>query len=380
MRSPADELAERSAAALHRQLRTLSAASGASLTLANGDVLQNFGSNDYLGLASHPALKKAAINAATRYGTGSRSSRLVTGSLDIYQRLESRLARLKRTDAALTFSTGYAAAVGTLTALLRKGDTVILDKLCHASLIDGARLSGAKIRVFPHNSLTKLRKILEQTPTTWHTRTIIVTESVFSMDGDFAPLREIVDLKDEFGAWLLVDEAHAFGLFGDHGSGRAEQLGLHHAIELQMGTFSKAAGSAGGYLAASGEIIELLVNSARSFIYSTAPPPAQAAASLTAIDLIDSAEGRARRETLSTHIAAIAPKTSDACHIIPYPIGDAERAVAVSAQLMERGFFVPAIRYPTVPRDSARLRISLTADHSSHDIEQLRNALESVGA
>lgn len=376
MRDPRDELDQRRKVGLHRQLRHFSATSGAQAIRGKDTPLLNFGSNDYLGLSHHLRLIEAAQSASSLHGTGSRSSRLVTGSLDLYTELESRLATFKHAEAALTFSTGYATAVGTLTALLKKGDTVILDKLCHACLIDGARLSGATVRVFPHHSTARLRAILEKTPRSPDSRVIIVAESVYSMDGDFAPLREMVDLKNEFGAWLLVDEAHALGIYGGNGAGRISELGLQNDVELQMGTLGKAAGSAGGYIAASADIIELLINSSRSFIYSTAPPPSQAAASIAALDIIQSAEGDQLRAHLRQLMQAFAPGTS--CQIIPHPIGDADSALRASAQLLEQGLFVPAIRYPTVPRQQARLRISLTTAHTLDDIQTLRSALAAL--
>lgn len=339
--------------------------------------IMDFGSNDYLGLSRHPALLNAASQAVRDHGTGSTGSRLITGTTPLHQRLEERLAELKGTEAALTFATGYATAVGTLTALAKPGDTLILDKLCHASLIDGARQSGATVRVFPHNNLTKLKRLLQSHAPTNETRTIVVTESVFSMDGDIAPLEEIVRLKNEHGAWLLVDEAHALGLLGPQGLGLAEDLKLQNEIDLQMGTFSKAAGSAGGYLAAERSVIDLILNTARPFIYSTAPPPAQIAASLAALDLITSDEGTHLRARLRRNVQSfngINARTS----IQPVVIGDNCQTLARRDRLQDLGYFVPAIRFPTVPRGQARLRISLRANHETSDVLALRDALQNL--
>ncbi|MDB4452182.1 8-amino-7-oxononanoate synthase [Akkermansiaceae bacterium] len=252
---------------LLRNLRRVSSPARPLVTIG-GRELVNFSSNDYLGLSRHPALIEAASDALLKYGTGSTASRLVCGSLDIYHELEETIAQLKKTEAALSFANGYATAMGTIPALVGKGDTVILDKLSHACLIDAAKLSDATLRVFPHNDLAKLERLLG----TATGRVLVVTESVFSMDGDLAPLAEIVELKERFGALLLLDEAHAIGVLGPTGQGLAEALGAQEKVDFQMGTLGKAIGSAGGYLAASQEWIDLLINKARSFIYSTAPP------------------------------------------------------------------------------------------------------------
>ncbi len=297
--------------------------------------------------------------------------------------LEERLAALKKTEAALTFSSGYATALGTLPALLERPDVVILDKLCHASLIDGARQSGATLRVYPHHHLGRLERLLsaarESAPPA--SRLLVVTESVFSMDGDRAPLPEIVDLAERFGALLLVDEAHALGVLGDTGQGLAEELGLQDRITFQMGTLGKAVGSAGGYLAADRRWIDLLVNSARSFIYSTAPPPGQAAAALAGLELIATGPGAKLREALWANIRHFADLCDHAAEsaIIPVVVGDNEAALEAAHALFEAGFLVPAIRYPTVPRGTARLRITLSAAHHPSQIEDLARELRALG-
>jgi len=273
MRKPLDELTDLDSRGLRRHLTV------------RDEHLIDFASNDYLGLAHHPALTQAAISAVEKYGVGSRSARLISGTHSPHEELEEKLAAMKGAEASLVFSTGYATALGTLTALAKKGDTLILDKLCHASLIDGARLSGATIRIYPHNHLEKLERLLKHHPSTRESRTIVVTESVFSMDGDRAKLLDIIQLKEKYGAWLLIDEAHAFGIFGENGTGLAEELGVQDRVDLHMGTLSKAAGTSGGYLIATREIVDLVINTARPFIYSTAPLPAQVAAACAAIFL-----------------------------------------------------------------------------------------------
>jgi len=370
---------------LRRELRRVDSPPGTRIQIG-GRTLLNFSSNDYLGLANDPILKDAAIQAVEKFGAGTGASRLICGSLAPHHELEEILANFKGTEAALSFSTGYATAIGTIGALLGKGDVIILDKLVHACIVDAARLSGAKIRVFAHNDLDDLDKILrwsstfrlpgsslkrEQAP-----RTLIVTESIFSMDGDAAPLREIVALKEKYGAWLMVDEAHATGLYGKHRRGLAEESGVNSQIEIQMGTLGKAVGASGGYICGSRPLIDFLVNRARSFIFSTAPVPAAAAAATAGIRFIQSSDGERRRKSLWTRVGELKSETHSA--IIPVLIGDEAGAVAVSAALRERDIFVPAIRYPTVARGKARLRVTLTANHTSDDISQLVAALESI--
>jgi 7-keto-8-aminopelargonate synthetase-like enzyme len=284
------------------------------------------------------------------------------------------LAEFKKTQAALTFSSGYAVALGTIPGLLGPSDTVILDKLSHACLVDAARLSGATIRVFPHNHVEKLERLLA----TAKGRVLIVTEAIFSMDGDACALPEIVALKERYGAWLLLDEAHSVGVLGPQGRGLAAALGLENQVELHMGTLSKSFGLSGGYLAASRQVIDLLINRARSLIYSTAPAPALAYAAVQALALLSGQEGDLRRDRLWSYLAILQPKDPPASAILPKVIGDENQALKVSIDLKTRGFLIPAIRYPTVSRGSARLRITCTAGHSQAQIEQLNAELEAV--
>jgi 8-amino-7-oxononanoate synthase len=338
-----------------------------------GRDLWNFSSNDYLGLARHPEIAAALIDGVGLYGAGSAASRLVCGTLPPHRLLEDAIAEAKQSEAALLFSSGFATPLGLIPAVAGKEDFVLLDKLCHACLVDAARLSGATLRVFPHNDLRKLSRLLVSIRAKQpQARILVVTESVFSMDGDLCPLREIVDLTESHDALLLLDEAHGFGVLGDHGMGLAERDGLQKRVTFQMGTLSKAAGLSGGYVAASRAWIDLLVNRARSFIYSTAPPPALAHAALTALRLIRSDEGKSLREILWKSIALIADSHTP---IIPLILGSNEAAISASASLAEAGFMVPAIRYPTVPRGRARLRISLSAAHPQEAITALKDAL-----
>jgi glycine C-acetyltransferase/8-amino-7-oxononanoate synthase len=352
-----------------------------------GRRLVNFASNDYLGLAVEPALREAAKAAIDLYGVGAGASRLVSGTLSPHLRLEERLAEFKRTEAALVFSSGYAAAVGTLGALCRRDDVIILDKLSHACLIDGAKLSGAVVRVFPHNHLGKLESHLRWARENYPgARLVVVTESVFSMDGDWCPLAEIVALKERFGALLLLDEAHALGVMGAQGRGLADHLGLAAQIDIHMGTLSKALGGAGGYICGPRPLIDLLINRARSFIYSTAPPPAVAAAALAALELVQSPAGERRRQALRRNLAQFAdemPRLFPAgkkvqSAIVPVIFGSAERALAAAGAAVERGYFAPAIRFPTVPKGAARLRVTLSARHSTRQISGLCGVLNAL--
>jgi 8-amino-7-oxononanoate synthase len=290
--------------------------------------------------------------------------------------LEEALAQAKLTEAALVFSSGFSAALGVIPAVVGTADFILLDKLSHACLVDAARLSGATLRVFPHNDLEKLQRLLAtiraKAPAA---RVLVVTESVFSMDGDICPLREIVGLVEAHEALLLLDEAHGFGVLGESGMGLAEREHLQQRVTFQMGTLSKAAGLSGGYIAASREWIDLLINRARPFIYSTAPPPALAHAALASLRIIRSADGSALRILLNNNISRIG---ASATPIIPIILGSNEAAVAASAALAAAGCLVPAIRFPTVPRGSARLRVSLSAAHSPEAVAVLATALQGI--
>ena len=374
---------------LHRELRRADSAQGPRLEIG-GKTFLNFSSNDYLGLANHPALKEAAIKAVEKFGAGAGASRLVCGSLAPFHELEETLAAFKKTEAALTFSTGYAAALGTITALIGKDDIVIIDKLVHASIVDAARLSGAKLRVFDHNDLNDLETILKWADEFSKAESgkrkaeiLVVTESIFSMDGDAAPLRKIVALKEKYGAWLMVDEAHATGLIGENGRGLANELGVSGQIEIQMGTLGKAFGAIGGYICGSRALVDFLVNRARSLIFSTAPVPAAAAAATAGILLAKSNEGDARRKTLWQLVDQLNSKfkiqnSKFVSAIIPIIIGDEAEAVAAATQLRGQNIFIPAIRYPTVARGAARLRVTLTAAHTEAEVSELAHALNNL--
>ena len=361
---------------LLRRLRTLDSPQDVRV-VCDGRTLINFSSNDYLGLANHPALKSAAMEAFARGGFGTGASRLVCGTFAAHEELETALAAFKRTQAALSFSSGYAAAMGTISALCGKDDVLILDKLCHACMVDGARLSGARLRVFPHNDVGKLESHLQWAARTHpKARVMILAESVYSMDGDTAQLPEIVALKERYGAWLFLDEAHGVGVLGEGGRGLADACGVAGQIDVQMGTLGKALGAHGAYIAGSEELREFLINRSRAFIYTTAPPAPVAAAAACAIGIVQSGEGNLLRAKLWRNIRDLEARlglSKAPSAIVPVIIGEEHAAMDCAAQLLQEGFLVPSIRFPTVARGTARLRITLSAAHSSEDIEALAN-------
>ena len=374
------ELEQIQKAGLRRSLRVLDSPQGPEVS-CDARLLANFSSNDYLGLAAHPLLRRAAHVALDEAGAGMGAARLICGTHRHHQRLEEALARFKRTEGALSFSSGYAAALGTIPALAGKGDVIILDKLCHACLVDGARLSGASMRVFPHNRLEILEDHLRWAAEKHRdARIIVLVESVYSMDGDRAPLVEIVELKERFGAWLFVDEAHGIGVVGKQGRGLADDSGVSDRIDVQMGTLGKALGSAGAYICGSSALRDYLVNRARSFIFSTAPPPHCAAISCAAVELLESDEGGALVRKLQENIATLASSLRAPAQsaIFPVAIGGEELAMEISRTLLAEGLLVPAIRYPTVARGSARLRITVTAAHQPEMIKRLVTAVRSL--
>lgn len=382
-----DELRELERESRRRWLRTFDGPQG-PVQAEDGRPLINVSSNDYLGLAAHPLVLDAFKRAVDAHGAGAGASRLVCGTRRAHSELEATLADFKGTEAAVTFGSGYVAAFGTLTALLRPGDVAILDRLAHACLVDGARASGAGVRTFRHNDVEQLADRLD-----WATnrvgaggRVLVATESVFSMDGDRAPLREIAGLTKAKGALLLVDEAHGFGLCGRDGRGLADESGVAGEVDLQMGTLSKAVGLAGGYVAGSRAAIDLIVNRARPLIYSTAPPPAVVAAASFVIQEIFrrpvGTELRARLwqlvgqlgERLRTDRAAPPPPSP----IFPIVLGAEESALRGAAALREAGFLAIAIRPPTVPRGQSRLRLTVTAAHTAEQLEALASAVQAL--
>jgi 7-keto-8-aminopelargonate synthetase-like enzyme len=422
------ELQQLHAGLLYRKAREIGTAQGPEIEIV-GRQLVNFSSDDYLGLANDSLLREAATAGIAEFGLGAGASRLVSGTQSPHVRLEIALAKWKGTQAALCFSSGYAAALGTIPALASKHDVVLLDKLCHPSLIDGAKLSGATLRVFPHNHLGKLESHLD-----WarrehpDSRIVIITESVFAMEGHRAPLRQLIGLKKRYGAVLLLDEADAVGVLGNNGRGLADEEGLAQHVDVHLGSLGKALGVSGGYVCGSRSLIEWLMNRARSFVFSTAPPPALAAAGTAAVDFLASPAGEERRQLLWERIVQlraalgaawvdqsvnqVAPpavpagvpargkgaalrelllrrgkesaiavaepgpvpsRTGSAIH--PIMVGDEQVAIDLARALQAEGFLVPAIRYPSVAKGSARLRVTVTAAHQESQILALAEAV-----
>lgn len=375
-----DELATLDALGLRRSLRERAGRQGVEIELGGRRVI-NFGSNDYLGLAADPRLAQAAADAMQGEGWGSGASPLIAGRSAAHVALERRLAEFEGTEAALVFSSGFAANSGTIAALAARGDIIFSDAHNHASIIDGCRLSGARVQIYPHLQLDHLRPMLEQARS--FRRRLIVTDSVFSMDGDFAPLAELAHLADEFDAMLLVDEAHATGVYGEHGRGFCEARGVEAGVHVRVGTLSKAVGSMGGFVAGPQSLIDWLANRARSYVFSTAPPAAWCAAAIAAIDIVQ--REPQRRVRLVENAVALRARLrrqgwntgESTSQIIPIYIGEAEPTMQLAARLLERGLFVPGIRPPSVPDGQSLLRVSLSSAHTPEMIDELCIALGS---
>jgi 8-amino-7-oxononanoate synthase len=368
---------------LRRRLRTVETASGPSARVEGREVIL-LCSNNYLDLANHPALRRAAAAALERYGVGAGASRLIAGSLEPVHQLEESLCRLKKAEAALVFGSGYLANLGTITAVAGPEDAIFSDELNHASLIDGCRLSRAAVRIYRHCDTDHLKALLAEA--SGARRKLIVTDAVFSMDGDRAPLEQIVDLARRYDASVMIDEAHAVGIFGPGGGGLAAELGLEEQIELRIGTLSKALGAYGAYVVGSRTLIDFLINRARSFIYTTGIPPAMAAAANAALEILASEPERIARlwgnaAYLRSEISARGFNLGrSASPILPVMVGEASRALALAHGLYERGVFVSAIRPPTVPVGTARLRLTPTAGHDLSQLKRAVNALVEVGS
>jgi glycine C-acetyltransferase/8-amino-7-oxononanoate synthase len=368
-----DELLHLKNAGLYRRMRLVDGAQDATLILDGCEVI-NFSSNNYLGIANHPALAAAAKDAIDRYGCGAGASRLISGNMTLHEELDAKLAEFKGTQAALVFNSGFQANTGILSTLVGEGDVIFSDALNHASIIDGCRLSRARTEVYRHCDLDQLERQLKQAPSA--ARKLIVTETIFSMDGDEAPLAGIVELAEKFAAMVMVDEAHATGIFGSNGAGVVAKLGLRERVLVQMGTLGKALGGFGAYVAGSGALRDLLINRCRSFIYTTALPPAVMAMALAAIDVVKRepkrreelwANCRRMRAGLTQAGFAVGPGESP---ILPLIIGAEAKCMELSERLLRRGVFAQGIRPPTVPPGTSRLRITLMATHTQAQIER----------
>ena len=377
-----DELAALRARGLYRWPREL-AGEQAPVCVYDGRRVINLCSNNYLGLANHPRLKEAARRAVDTLGVGSGAVRTIAGNMAIHQVLERRLAAFKRTEAALLYQSGFTANAGTVAALLGKEDVVVSDELNHASIIDGCRLSGAERKIFLHKDIAAARRCLEEARAA--RRVLLITDGVFSMDGDLAPLPQLTSLAREFGAIMMVDDAHASGVVGAGGRGTVEHFGLHGKVDIQVGTLSKAWACLGGYVAGSRPLVEYLMNRARPLLFSTSHPPSVAATALAALDLIEEAPDLIARLWDNTRYfkAGLGELGFDTgaseTPITPVMIGDEGEAMRFSEMLFEAGVFAVGIAYPTVPRGKARVRTIVTAGHTRDDLAQALEACGRVG-
>jgi len=377
----ADEIKFLKSKNLFREPKIISSLCGPEIEI-EGKRYINFSSNNYLGLADSPLLKKSALKAIERYGVGTGASRLMSGTLKIHRDLEKRIAQFKREEDAMVFPTGFMANLGVISALVGSGDAVIVDHLNHASIIDGARLSHAKIFVYPHCDTRALERILKRGSA--FQRRLVITDTLFSMDGDEAPLPEILKLCKKYESLLMVDEAHATGVFGKRGSGLVEEYGLSGKIDVVMGTMSKALGGLGGYIAGKKTIIEYLRQKARTFIYTTSLPPSMAASSIRAIEYIKD-NGRERRkywkkiEYVRNELMDLGYNLLTSCsQIIPVVIGPLDKIMDMQRYLFEQGLFILAIRPPTVPKGSARFRITIMATHKKEHLHKLFTAFKTI--
>jgi glycine C-acetyltransferase len=367
---------------LYRHLRILEGEQSHKTTFDHRQVV-NLSSNNYLGLTTHPKLRERALEAVRQLGVGSGSVRSIAGTMAIHMELERRLAAFKKTEAVVVFQSGFAANAGTVAAVLTKDDVVVSDELNHASIIDGARLSRATIKVFPHKDAGAARKIVKELPASQ--RKLLITDGVFSMDGDLGALPELCALAEEFGCIMMVDDAHASGVFGAHGSGTVDHFGMHGRVDIQVGTLSKALGALGGYVAGSRTLIEFLYHRARPFLFSTSHPPAVAAACIAALDvleqdatIIDCLWNNTR--FFKAGLSALGFNTGlSQSPITPVIIGDGALAMKLSDRLFEEGVFAQGIAFPTVARDKARVRTIVTATHTRDELQFALDVFAKVG-
>jgi glycine C-acetyltransferase len=367
---------------LYRKLRILDDRQQATAHF-DGRTVVNLSSNNYLGLTTHPKLIERAIDAIRQYGVGSGSVRTIAGTMAIHMELERRLAVFKKTEAVVVFQSGFAANAGTVAALLNKDDVIISDELNHASIIDGCRLSRAQIKVFPHKDAGAARKILQELPASQ--RKLLITDGVFSMDGDLGALPELCALAEEFGAIMMVDDAHASGVFGENGRGTVDHFHMHGRVDIQVGTLSKAMGALGGYVAGTRALIEFLYHRARPFLFSTSHPPSVAATCLAALDVLENEPEIIERLWSNTRffkagLERLGFNTGlSQSPITPVIAGEGTRAMKLSDRLFEEGVFAQGIAFPTVARDKARVRTIVTATHTRDELEFALDTFEKVG-
>tara|TARA_B100001971_G_C18264416_1_gene590439 strand:+ start:1210 stop:2388 length:1179 start_codon:yes stop_codon:yes gene_type:complete len=372
---------------LLRTLHRTESAQDAEITI-EGKTIILFSSNNYLGLANHRKLKEAAITAIKQYGFGSGASRLLSGTMSLHEQLEARLASFAKTAAALTFNSGYHANLGliqTLVEELQPHCLVLADRACHASLIDAIRLTKARLKVYQHQNTEQLERLLSTHAVTEARNSLVVTEGVFSMDGDITPLPKLLTCIEKSSAMLLVDDAHGIGVMGSTGRGTIEHFDLETKIPIRMGTLGKALGCVGAFVAGPHDLIQLLINRARSFIYTTAPPPAFAAAALAALTILETEPERREklwwnRDYMLSNLKSLGYNTMHTeSPILPVLIGDPSRTLQFSQRLFARGIYAPAIRPPTVPRGTSRLRISMMATHQQSQLDYALDVFRDVG-
>jgi glycine C-acetyltransferase len=378
----ADELTSLREQGLYRRLRVLDGEQKAHTTVDSRSVV-NLSSNNYLGLTTHPRLRERALEAVRELGVGTGSVRTIAGTMSIHMELERKLAAFKQTEAAVVFQSGFTANAGTVSSILGRDDVIVSDELNHASIIDGARLSRATIKVFPHRDVAAARKIVSELPRTQ--RTLIITDGVFSMDGDLGPLPELCDVADEFGCIMMVDDAHASGVFGKNGRGTVDHFGMHGRVDVQVGTLSKAIGALGGYVAGSRALIEFLYHRARPFLFSTSHPPAVAAACLAAIEVLEREPELIDRLWENTRmfkrgLQALGFNTGvSESPITPVIVGDGALAMRLSDRLFDEGVFAQGIAFPTVAKDKARVRTIVTATHTRDELQFALDCFKTVG-
>jgi glycine C-acetyltransferase len=377
-----NEIASLKEQGIYRKLRQLSGEQGAHATF-DGRSVVNLSSNNYLGLTTHPKLRAAALKATEELGVGSGAVRTIAGTMDIHMELERRLADFKQVEAVVVFQSGFAANAGTVSSILTREDVIISDELNHASIIDGARLSRATIKVFPHKNVDAARAILKELPAAQ--RKLLITDGVFSMDGDLAPLPALCDLAEEFGCVMMVDDAHASGVFGKNGRGTVDHFGMHGRVDVQVGTLSKAVGALGGYVAGSRTLIDFLYHRARPFLFSTSHPPSVAASCIAAIDvllqepqLIDRLWDNTRffQQGLRQHGFNTGISESP---ITPVIVGEGALAMKLSDRLFQEGVFAQGIAFPTVARDRARVRTIVSATHTRDELQFALDVFGKVG-
>jgi glycine C-acetyltransferase len=377
-----DELDALKQQGLYRPLRVLETEQAAHATFDHKSVV-NLSSNNYLGLTTHPKLREAALEAVRQFGAGSGSVRTIAGTMEMHMELERRLARFKNVEAVVVFQSGFAANAGTVAAILTKEDVVISDELNHASIIDGCRLSRAAIKVFPHKDVDAARAIMKQLPPAQ--RKLLITDGVFSMDGDIGPLPALCDLAEEFDAIMMVDDAHASGVFGRQGRGTVDHFNCHGRVDIQVGTLSKAIGALGGYVAGTRDFIDFLYHRARPFLFSTSHPPAVTAACIAALDVLETEPRWIEQLWDNTRffkagLASLGFNTGRSeSPITPVIVGEAPLAATMSDKLFQAGVFAQSIGFPTVPRGLARLRTIVTATHTREDLQYALDMFGKVG-